>query len=206
LARASAPTAVLLTDEGLNGLSAHVVHDGAEPFAGALRARVFAIDGSCLAAVEEPVSIPPRGAVVRSVDAMLGGFRDLTYAYRFGPLGHDVVAVELLDGSHVVSTAHHLAGGHARARQADIGLRAVGRLQDDDSLMVCVETDLFAQFVALDVDGFTFDAGWFHLSPGEHRVVRGRATQPSVERRVTGEVRALNLVGGRRIDFNELKR
>ncbi len=196
MARACAPTAVLLTDEGLNGLAAHLVHDRPTPFEGTLRVRLFGPDAAVLASEEVDVAIAPHGACVRSIDEILGGFRDLTYAYRFGPPAYDVVAVQLLDASGVVSEAHHLPGGHRRAAVPDLGLQATGRAVGG-VVEVHVESARFAHFVSLDIPGYVVDANWFHLAPGDGRTVIAR---PAAGARVlSGEVRALNSLGSRSI-------
>jgi beta-mannosidase len=200
LARACAPTAVLLTDDGLNGLAAYVVNDRPTSFAGSLHLRLFAADGSLMDTAKEDVEVAPHGSMACSIDALLGGFRDLTYTYRFGPPAYDVVAVQLADNSGVVSEAYYLPSGHARPLEADVGLRATGRVVGE-AVEVHVETDRFAHFVSIDVRDHVPDVDWFHLAPGDDRtiVLRRRAGAP--DRAPSGEVRALNLADGRSVKF-----
>ncbi len=201
LARTCAPTAVLLTDEGLNGLRAHVVHDGAEPIQGSLRVRVFGADGHISGSVTSAVTIPEHGAVVRSVDEMLGGFRDLTFAYRFGPPVADVVSVDLLVDDRVLAGAVYMVGGPRRDQRADLGLHACGDLRDGVARMH-VTTEQFAQFVSVDVPGCVPDVNWFHLAPGDSRTITFTPSTDAFGGR--GEIRALNQVGSRSVKFKEL--
>ena len=200
MARACAPRAVLLTDEGLNGLHAHLMNDVADPFDGTLRVRAFGLDGNMIASAEETVAIPANSAVVRSIDEMLGSFRDLNYVYRFGPRAYDVVAVQLLDGDGTASEVHHLPGGHQRPTEPDLGLRACGR-PVDDIIELRIETDRFAQFVSIDIPFHIAEENWFHLAPGDARTVTARRNGDGEAS--WGEVRALNMAEGRAIRFTE---
>jgi beta-mannosidase len=126
--------------------------------------------------------------VVWSTAALLGGFRDLTDAYRFGPPATDVVRVELVvDG--VTTEAVHLPGGPGRAVEADLGLEAVA-VSRQDSWEVTVRTRRFAQWVALDLPGFRPSDSWFHLPPGQQRLVALHPLEAGGTPR--GRVRALN--------------
>jgi beta-mannosidase len=200
VARACAPTAVLLTDEGLNGLAAHIVNDRPTAFNGSLHVRLFGTDGSLMDAAKADVELPGNASTVRSIDELLGAFRDLTFAYRFGPPAYDLVAVQLADNSGVVSEAHYLPSGHARPLEPDLGLRATGRVVDG-AVEVHVETDRFAQFVSVDVRDHVPDVDWFHLAPGDARTVVLHRRPGARDRAPSGEVRALNLSGGRSVRF-----
>ncbi|MGH9142058.1 MAG: glycoside hydrolase family 2 protein, partial [Vicinamibacterales bacterium] len=95
LKRALAPVALLTADEGLNGLWFHLINDTPEPIEAELRIAVYRDGIRSGAPVCTPVVIPGRGHRSIHADALLGGFRDLTCAYRVGPPGHDVVAATL---------------------------------------------------------------------------------------------------------------
>ncbi len=114
LAAACRPVAVLLTDEGLNGLAVHLVNDTAVPVAGRLTLALHSGD-HCLETADTPVEVPPRGGVTLSSSALLDGFRDITYAYRFGPRRYELVVAELVDeAGATLSRATYLPGGPAR--------------------------------------------------------------------------------------------
>jgi beta-mannosidase len=181
LRRVLDPIAVLATDEGLNGLHLHVVNDRAEALRGVLDVEVFDAAGQQLEAGSVDVDVPGRGGVTVSAESAFGGFRDLTWAYRFGPRAYDaVVATFRADG--VVRDVVFLPGGPARPREADVGLRATV-----DGGVVTLTTERLAQHVSLDVPGFVAADSWFHLPPGATRTIGLTG-----EGRPTGEVRALN--------------
>ncbi len=189
VARLSQPTALFLTDEGLNGLFAYVVNDRPDRFTGSVRTRLFGVDGGTIAAVEHAVELNGHDSVQLSVDGLFGGFRDLTYAFRFGPQIYDCIAVQLLDsGGMVVSGAVHLPGGHQRPVRTDVALCSVGRTVRD-SVELRISCTQFAQFVSVSTPGWIPSDDWFHLAPGEERVV---TCVPVSNAKFSGELRALN--------------
>ncbi len=202
LARTCAPTAVLLTDEGLNGLRAHLVHDRPRAFSGMVRVRCFGPDGQLVAHAEQTIELAPHGSSVLSVDEMLGGFRDLTNAYRFGPPGVDVVSVQLMHRERVAAEAVYLVGGLRREPRTDLGLQACGQT-NADGLTMHVATRLFAQFVSIDVPGHVPDDNWFHLAPGDTRTIRLTRTAGTFSGR--GEVRALNQRESHAVKFDTVQ-
>lgn len=191
LRRAFAPTAVLITDEGLAGLEVHVIHDRAQPFHGLLRLRVFNDAGNEVDVAEREIEVDPRGSIAVHADAMLGGFRDLNHVYRFAPRSADVVVAELRDGEGaVVGEAVYVVGGPARPRLTDLGLSVRAAPLADGRHELSVSGRLFAQYVAIDTPGHEPSDSWFHLPPGATRTVLLRPA--SGDPPLSGTVRALN--------------
>ncbi|MCU1373510.1 MAG: glycosyl hydrolase [Actinomycetia bacterium] len=177
------PVALLATDEGLNGLHLHVVNDGAERVVGSIEVGLFDAAGRRSEQATIPVEVPGRDGVELSADAAFEGFRDLTYAYRFGPPAYDVIHAVLRDDAGApLGEVVHLVGGPARPVVPTIGLRA--RVVASG---VEVTTDLLAQHVVIEAPGFVAADSWFHLPPGATRVV-----ELTGEGAISGEVRALN--------------
>ncbi len=194
LRRVFRPLGLLVTDEGLNGLRLHVVNDTAEPFTGVLRLDLYARGEVHVEGATRSVTVGPRRSLVVESVGMLEGFRDLTYAYRFGPCAHDVVAASLLcpDGT-VVAEAVYLPGGQSRSVEDDLGLHAwflPPRGKAEPDWRVEVTTRRFAQWVALDVPGYVPEDSWFHMLPGSRRVIRLEAE--GTTRPPRGRLRALN--------------
>jgi beta-mannosidase len=193
LRRVLAPVAVLVTDEGLNGLHLHVVNDTDVGFAGEVRVELFARGEQRVESVGRAVEIPARGHTVLEAGAMFEGFRDLGYAYRFGPPPYDVVAVALLDAAgEIRSEAVHLPAGLDRPVEPDIGLAATLRPGADGAWSLSVTTRRFAQWVVVEVPGFRPSDSWFHLSPGATRTVTLSRVDGSGDGDPSGHVRALN--------------
>ena len=191
LRRALAPVAVLLTDEGLNGLRLNVVNDGAYDFCGRVRVELYTRGEHRTEEVERPVEVPAFGHVVLETTAMFDGFRDLGYAYRYGPPAIDVVVAELLGTEdQVVSEVVHLPAGLARTVEPDVGLNATARQDEAGLWTLAVATRRLAQWVVVEVPGFRPEDSWFHLAPGHHRTVCLHTVGESGPPR--GQIRALN--------------
>jgi beta-mannosidase len=193
LRRVLDPVALLITDEGLSGLQLHVVNDRPHPFEGTLRLAAYAEDGLRVEDAEQPIGVAPHDAVTISASALLGGFRDLTRAYRFGPPAHDAVVATLTsptppDGT--VREAFYFPLGSARPRLADIGLTARLEQGDPQQWRLTISSRLLAQWVAVDAPGYAPSDSWFHLAPGATRTIALSGDDPDREPRV--DVRALN--------------
>lgn len=178
LRRVLAPLALLAVDEGLNGLDLHVVNDGPEPVAAALEVALVARGAAVVERAEVAIDVPARGSVSIGAEEVLGGWRDVTYAYRFSPPAHDAVVATLrargtgADGrAEPLAEIVHLPLGQARPLEADLGLEATVRPGAGGRWLVEVCTQRLAQWVTVRVDGFVAGDSWFHLPPGGRRTV-----------------------------------
>ena len=189
VSRVFAPCALLATDEGLSGLRLHAFNDGPTAFTGQVRVTVFTPQGGISETAEQPLTIAPHGEQQLSVETLLGGFRDLTRAYRFSPPTQDVVFGELIDADgDLAGSVVHLPAGPARGRQADLGLQATAS-RTPQGWSLAVSSRQFAQYVAIDVPGYDPTDSWFHVVPGGIRTVGLMGPATSSPR---GHVRALN--------------
>jgi beta-mannosidase len=191
VARVFAPRCVLLTDDRLSGLHLHVVNDRPLPLRATVRLSVFDPAGALSESAEQKLTVPGHDLVTLSAQAMLGGFRDLTYAFRFAPARSDVVWVELIsEEGELISDAYHLPGGPARPLLPDVGLEAALEQAAAGRWRARISTRAFAQYVALELPGFVPSDSWFHLAPGATRTVELSAREAT--RAPAGSVRALN--------------
>ena len=191
LRRALQPVAVLLVDEGLNGLDAHVVNDGARELDAELRIASFRGE-VVVSSVTTPVSVAPRGIVRLRMADLLEHFLDTTRAYRFGPPSHEVTVATLRDRSTGVvhGEAFHFPGGLPSHQEADVGLEAIATTTPDGSWKLTLRTRRLVQSVELDVRGFDPDDNYFHIAPGGTRELSLRAIGAPV--RPQGVARPLN--------------
>jgi beta-mannosidase len=192
LKRALAPVALLAADEGLNGLWLHALNDTCEPIDGEIRIATYSGGRARCASAPMAVTVPARGSRSVHADALFDGFRDLTYAYRFGPPGHEVVAAALRDRASgaILAVAHSFPSGLRATCDHDIGLVAGAEPLADGGSAVVLETNRFAYAVTLDVPGFTPDDNYLHVEPGEPRRVVLRTKTPG--RPLRGTASALN--------------
>ena len=197
LRRTLRPTAVLLVDEGLNGLDAHVVNDGPVDLDAELRVACHRGE-AVVASATTPVRVGARGAVAMRVANLFDHFLDATYAYRFGPPSHDVTVATLIDRSTGAfrGEAFHFPGGMPARVEASVGLEAVATSTGGEWTLT-LRTERLAQSVELDLPGFEPDDNYFHVAPGGSRVVALRPTAGAA--RPTGAARPLNSQAASRV-------
>ena len=191
LKRAFAPLALLTADEGLNGLWFHVINDAPEPIEAELRVALYGDGCKYGVPVCTTVSLPGRSHRAIHADALFGGFRDLTCAYRFGPGGHDAVAATLraVGSAAVLAAACFVPRTLPVQRVSDLGLSACVETTSDSHVLI-VDAAKFAHAVSIDVDGWLPEDNYFHVEPGEPRRVLLRSIHPGAALR--GRVSALN--------------
>jgi beta-mannosidase len=145
----------------------------------------------CGVPVSTLLNIPARGHGSVHADAVFEGFADLTYAYRFGPPGHDVVAATLRNRGTgaILGSAHCFPCGLPTARDSALGLMADAQ-PIEGGYTINMKVDRFAYAVAIEAEGFVPDDNYFHLEPGDQRQIVLRADVPG--RPLRGRVSALN--------------
>ncbi|MBY6537534.1 beta-mannosidase [Rhodococcus sp. BP-349] len=191
LARASAPTTVLVTDEGMDGLRLDVMNDGADPVAGTLTVRAHQRTGAVAAEGVQRLALDAHSSWTGTADGVVGRFTDMTHAHRFGSRTVDAVSVVLAtaDGT-VLAEAVHLVENGLLPLQNSVGLTATAAPEGDGRWTLTVGCTDAAQFVCVDVDGYRASDSWFHLAPGTSRALtllpRSGSTTPR------GHVRAVN--------------
>ncbi len=191
LARASQPLGLLLTDEGLNGLALHLVNDGGLGVGGRVEVEVYSADHR-IDQGSGPVTVPARSGIRLAAEDLFDGFRDLTYAYRFGPRATELVVARLRgEDDTVLATATFLPDGPRRPLQSEVGLQATLHPVDEEAWSLSIATRRFAQFVSVDIPGFRPDDSWFHLEPGGSTEI-GLHRVGSGDKPPNGQVRALN--------------
>lgn len=198
LKRAMQPISLSITDEGVNGLHLHVVNDTDVAIDGELTLTLLQRGSVSVAERAVHVQLAARAADVLEADAILGSFRDPSYAYRFGPPGHDVVAAVLRNSANeVLAEAFHFPIGLTAERPQDPAISASAENVDEQTIAITLRAERFAQWVALDAGDFVPDDNYFHLLPGQERRVVARARV--ARRRFDGFAQALNAYDGVRI-------
>ncbi len=191
LKRALAPRCLFFSDEGLSGLRLHLINERPAPLSATLRVSLFRHGHTRIREAAAPVQIDAHGQLSLSVDSLIGSFLDTTYAYQFGPPGHDVVFAALVaDNEEVASSAFYFPTGLAFPKSADLGLHASVVRQGDGRAGLTVTTGRFAQSVHIEASGWRADDNFFHLEPGGTRTVLLSPKRPAA--RLAGTVTALN--------------
>jgi len=194
LRRALAPVAVSMSDEGGNGLAVHVVNDRPAPLSGELELALYRAGEVHAGRGVQAVSVGPNSAIELNAASLFEGFLDLSYAYRFGPPSHDVIAATLRDSAGTpLAQAFHFDVGLPNTREFDVGLSADMRPRADGAYDLTVRTRRFAQSVCVDVEGFACSDNYFHLVPGgERRLVLRRTGGGDAAPLPRGTLHALN--------------
>ncbi|MBL8573955.1 MAG: glycoside hydrolase family 2 protein [Hyphomicrobiaceae bacterium] len=187
LRRAFQPVRIRLGDEGVNGARIDVVNDGAEAVRARVELRCLKDGETVVARGERLIEIAPRGSLSLAATDLIGGFFDVTYAYRFGPPSHEVVTVRLIDAETGETIGEDALFPQGRgANRHDLGLVATVETDDAGAVLV-LSTRRFAQSVHIDAGGLVPSDNWFHLAPGVEKRVRLAGDQAA-----EGEVGAVN--------------
>lgn len=197
LRRVLGPVALLATDEGTGGLHLHVINEHDRALRGELAVRLYRHGDTLVREAKGDVAVPARGGTVVDAEEILGGFVDLTWAYRFGPPAHDLVLATLSVGGSEVARAFHFPTGLPRQQVPDVGLEASGSLREDGAYDVTVRARRFAYAVALDTPGYLPDDDYFHLEPGGAKQLVLRPQKGA--RPLSGSVLATNALAQARI-------
>jgi beta-mannosidase len=199
LRRALAPVAVWGSDEGLSGIVAHVANDGPETLALRLRASLYSDFERAVGEAGEELEVAPHSQCARNVEALLGRFVDVSWAYRFGAPAQDLVVLTL-EGTgervgEILSQSFHFPAGRPLAREQPerLGLGATLRQRDDVSLLT-VRSRRFAYGVRVHLQGFVAADDAFSVEPGGERTVALRALGDAAAA-PGGSLTALNLSG-----------
>ena len=91
------PLVVLLTDEGMNGLYAHLVNERPEDRRCTLQLHAWRGDGVQVEQAERRIELMGRSATTIALASLLDHFTDLIWSHRFGEPPCNVVACTLLD-------------------------------------------------------------------------------------------------------------
>ena len=199
LKRTLAPVCVLASDEGLNGLFAHAVNDTAHDIDAELEATLYRHGDTRVTSATRALVVPARGQLEVHVDAMFEGFVDTTYAYRFGPPGHDVVVLALRDKASGarLGEAFYFPIGIAFAQESNLGLEAIAELHAGGTWALTLRTKRFAQSVAIDAGELWPEDNYVHLAPNSERTIAFRPHDAA--KKPSGYVQALNAHGSTRI-------
>ncbi len=175
LKRCLQSTALHFSDEGTDGLFLHIANERAAPWRARLELKVYRQSEHVVLEAQRELELAPREPQSVAIAGWLEGFNDLTYAYRFGPLRHDLITAQIVDSPH---TALYFPQAPV-AVSSDIGLHVEARKPARGEVSLAVSSRAFAYAVYLDVPGYVLDDQYFHVLPGGTQMVRATAVHPS---------------------------
>lgn len=202
LKRVQQPLTVLLSDEGVNGVFAHVINERGEDKQVELEVSAWRDGEVQIASRKKDMVLPARSARSLACLDFFEHFMDLGYAYRFGPMPCNAIVATLRDRQGTqIAQAFHFPGGFSARAEADVGLSARATMLDAQTAELMVRTKRLAQAVHFDIPGFQADDDYFHLEPNaEMRVLlSGKKNHP-----LMGSVCAVNSIKGARVELLEL--
>jgi beta-mannosidase len=191
LKRAFRPVQVNLTDEGVNGLAIHVLNETARSIDATVSVACLRDGTTPVARASRDLTLTPRSSLELSSADLLQGFFDVTYAYRFGVPQHDATVATLSDrvtGATLAQAFHFPVEG--MPCRVDLGLQA-HVVREESGWVLRLGARRLARGVHIEDGAFRACHEWFHLAPGEERMVR---LKPRGESGAVpdGEIHALN--------------
>jgi beta-mannosidase len=200
LRRALAPLAVWSTDEGLDGVVAHVANDGPEGLSLSLRVSLYRDRETLVDEVSRDLCVAPHTTEAHNVEGLLGRFVDAGWAYRFAPPAQDLIVLTLEDrkgpAPRMLSQAfRHPAGRPIVLETASgLGLRAAVSEAGPGVATLVIASQRYAHGVRVHIDGYQADDDAFSIEPGRERTIGLAAGDPQFGP-PHGHVSALNLRG-----------
>ena len=179
LKRVLQPTTVLLSDEGGNGLYAHVINESGEEKQVELEVGAWRGGEVLVASGKKTFHMLAHSAQTLSCQDVFEHFMDLTYAYRFGPIPYNAIVATLRyqDGTSIAQ-AFHFPENLENKQEGDIGLSAQVTMVDALTAELTVRTKRLAQGVHFYIPGYQPEDEFFHLAPNSDVRVTMRALQP----------------------------
>ena len=198
--RAFHSQAIFLEDRGLNGFHIHLVNEGDNERQVLVELTAYRHGHVKTLAAQKQLTLKKRANITLSADELLGYFSDMGYAYQFGPVQHEVIALrmrdavtaELLDDDHYFPVTYTLQN----RIKAELTLAVV---QSNNDVFLQLTSATFLQFVRLDLNNHQPEDNYFHLAPGNTREIKllaknDAAGELPVSTVIKGYVEALNLL------------
>lgn len=199
LKRVWANQTVIIQNEGLDGANISLINENKQPFTGVIEIELLKDNHISIAKTQRPVEVNGNDTISLSVDKLLGRFYDSGYAYKFGPSQFDILVCKLLNESgSLVSESFMFAESFSLPTTHDAIVTAVAEPIDDNRMQLTIRSDRFLQFVRICTNNYLAEDNYFHICPGDTKVVNLKKHIAS-DRRFKGSVEAVNLINSVKI-------
>lgn len=211
LKRAWKPLALIIVDEGVNGLKLIVHNDRPMEFLGTLNVAFCRFDGVVVHGGELDLNLAARSRLELSAESIVGHFVDSSYTYQFGAPAFDYVVGELVATRRaVVEETIWLVGRSQISPIQEIDVEIDVMEQEDGNLRLILLASRFVQSLTLVTNQFDVSDNCFHLPPNkpksilaqprdtaDHFLLTARGTNMSntVEARSSKQALALGSLG-----------
>lgn len=191
LRRAFRPVQVLLSDEGTNGLYAHLINETNRNLALTLSVTCLRDGATPVVSGTRDIELVARSEASFAATDLFGAFFDTTYAFRFGPPSHDVTVASLVDraSGREIASAFHFPRGRMAALHPAVITASLQREGGD--WVASLSTDRLAQSVQIATPGWMPADNWFHLAPGREKKIRISTFSAAVNNKLEGTIRHL---------------
>jgi beta-mannosidase len=189
LKHALQPIAVSISDEGLNGLYVRVLNEHPTPLTATLEISIIG-RAATPTVVTVPIALAPRSTYTCNALEHFDHFNDLSYAYRFGPAGHEAVCARLVKRDSTLITDAWLFQADAKATAgSDPGLTATANTAENGNTTLTITASRLARSISIDTGDFIAEDQYFNLAPGQSRQVQLLGSSDS---QLRGTVKAIN--------------
>jgi beta-mannosidase len=196
LRRALNPVAIWTTDEGMAGVDVHVANDRGEALSARIRVALYRDSEIRVEEAIEEIALPAGSSLTRNLESIIGRFVDASWAYRFGPPGHNVIVASLEEGDELLSQAFRFPVGRPATIESAtrLGLEARATRSADGRACIHLASTRLTYGLRIVAPGFEPEDDAFSLEPGGARLVvlRARAADAQLSEAF---VTALNLEG-----------
>ncbi len=158
-----------ITDEGLNGVAAHLVNETATRCHGRLRLTLYRDGRQSVGSAVRDVELAPRSATTINANDLFERFHDIGHAYRFGPLSCDLVVARFrTDDPDLERTAFFLPRTDLHVQQrGDCVLQARAEaIAGSNDYALTVSCNGFARGVRVEAAGYSISDQYFDLEAG----------------------------------------
>jgi len=190
LSRAWAPVAVVVSDDGLSGIRIDIHNDTPEARSGELTVIATNSTGTAVDTTRT-ITVPPASSISFHDAELSGCFRDLSYAFRFGPPTADAVqATVRFDDSSVVRDVWVV---NPRGGQSVSLVEARLTKESDNRYRLELTAEVALRYVELHIPGWTPADNYFHLIARVPYAVA--LSQNSDQATPTGSLTSIDLLG-----------
>jgi len=165
---------LVLTDESINGIDAHIFNEQNNSFEGNLLIKLYDELGTETGHGEIEINLSPRSSISLKLEEVLQSFCDINYSYRFGPPKHQVVDVKLYDSSrndYIVAEANYFIDQSIQGIVATDSVTTQIELIQDKNIKLTILSDKPIYGLSLDVKGFLADDNYFNLMPNVSKTI-----------------------------------
>lgn len=193
--RACQPIAVFLINRGLNGVAAEIINETAQNYSFTVKLQGYTELDAQSIAVTQTLEVAARSQQTIMVDTLIGYFTDLPHSFRFGPIQHKVIHIQLIDSETgtTLSEDFFFPKREFLPQHAHKGLEIQTQKLSEGSYTIHIQSPSFLQWVKLDLPNFQLSNNYFHLAPNTPVSILANALNNSESHELKGYLEAINL-------------